>query len=49
MELPGSEELNISANLKETSTLSGQPKLNPHNIVKKIRLKNLINLCPLQY
>ena len=40
VELPGSEEWNISANLSETAS-SGQPILNPQNILKNIRLKNL--------
>ena len=44
MELPGSEESNISANLNKTSTLSGQPILNPQNILKNIRWKNLNRL-----
>ena len=41
VELPGSEEWNISANLSETLASSGQPILNPQNILKNIRLKNL--------
>ena len=40
MELP--EESNISANVNETSTSSGEPILNPQNILKNIRLKNSI-------
>ena len=44
MELPGSEESNISANLNKTSTLSGQPILNPQNILKNTRWKNLNRL-----
>ena len=44
MKLPGSEESNISADLNETSTSSGQPILNPQSILKNIRLNNLNKL-----
>ena len=40
-ELPGSEESNVSANLNEASTSSGQPAWNSQNILKNICLKNL--------
>ena len=43
VEVSGSEESNISANLNET-TSSGQPKLNPQNILKTFRLKTLNRL-----
>ena len=42
MELPSSEESNISANLNKTS--SAQPILNPQNIFKNICLENLNRL-----
>ena len=43
-ELPVSGESNISANLNETSTSSGQLILSPQNILKNIRPKNLRRL-----
>ena len=42
-ELPGPEASNTSANLNET-TSSSQLILNPQNILKNIRLKNLNSL-----
>ena len=43
MELPDSEE-NVFVDLNEKSTSSGQQILNPQNILKNIRLKNLNRL-----
>ena len=40
VELTGSEESNISANLNETSISSGQTILIPQDILKNIHLKN---------